>query len=161
MPESPAGELTSAQAEIARLAPELLAVARYLVSSDSDARDLVQHTIEIGLRRLGQLREPTKIRAWLIAIETREASGWRRRLRHVLSLDAAVHEIVAPGGSFEHQVTVRDALRRLPPRTRAAVVLHHMAGLSVSETAAALKVSDNTVKSQLRLGLARLREDLR
>lgn len=75
-------------------------------------------------------------------------------------MDAAVHEITAWGGSFERQVAVRHALRRLPPRTRTAVVLHHMAGLSVSETAAAPKVSENTVKSQLRLGLARLREEL-
>lgn len=72
--ESPASGPTLAVAEIARLAPELLAVARYLVRSDQDARDLAQHTIEIGLRRLGQLREPTKLRAWLIAIEIQEAS---------------------------------------------------------------------------------------
>ena len=35
-----------------------------------------------------------------------------------------------------------------------------MAGLSVAETATALGVSENTVKSQLKTGLARLREAL-
>ena len=54
-------------------------------------------------------------------------------------------------------IAVRRALSSLPRRMRAAVVLHHMAGLSVTETAAALGVSENTVKSQLKTGLARLR----
>ena len=43
---------------------------------------------------------------------------------------------------------------------RAAVVLHHMVGLPVRDAASALGVSENTVKTQLRTGLARLREAL-
>jgi DNA-directed RNA polymerase specialized sigma24 family protein len=35
-----------------------------------------------------------------------------------------------------------------------------MAGLSVAETGVAMRVSENTVKTLLRLGLARLRETL-
>jgi RNA polymerase sigma factor (sigma-70 family) len=147
--------------EIERLLPELLIVGRYLLGSDSEAQDLVQDTAEKALRRRGQLRDPSKLRAWLITIETREAWRWRRRLRRVLSLDAEVREIPASGPSMERNVVVRDAVRRLPARTRTAVVLHHMAGLSVDETALALGVSQNTVKSQLRVGIARLREELR
>lgn len=146
--------------ELARWAPELLAVARYLCRSDSEAQDLTQTTLEIGLRRLHQLRDPGRLRAWLISIETREAWRWRRRLQRFISLEATGRELTAADSSFERRVAVRDALRGLPPRTRTAVVLHHMAGLSVSETASAMKVSENTVKSQLRVGLARLREDL-
>ena len=48
----------------------------------------------------------------------------------------------------------------LPPRTRAAVALHYLAGLSVRETAEALGVSENTIKSQVKTGLVRLREVL-
>jgi len=44
---------------------------------------------------------------------------------------------------------------------RAAIALHHLSGLSVAETARALGVSENTVKSQLKTGLGRLREELR
>jgi RNA polymerase sigma-70 factor (ECF subfamily) len=57
-------------------------------------------------------------------------------------------------------IAVREALRRLPARIRVAVVLHHMVGLSVAETAAAMGVSPNTAKSQLKRGLELLREDL-
>ena len=56
---------------------------------------------------------------------------------------------------------MRAALSRLPRRTRAAIALHYLAGLSVPETARVMGVSENTVKSQLKTGLGRLREDLR
>jgi RNA polymerase sigma factor (sigma-70 family) len=161
MSESHAPIVGEPALELARWAPELLAVARYLCRSDSEAQDLVQTTLEIGLRSLHQLRDPGGLRAWLISIETHEASRWRRRVRRFISLDMTVRDMAAPDSSFERQVAIRDAVRSLPARTRTAVVLHHMAGLSVSETASAMKVSENTVKSQLRVGLARLREDLK
>ncbi|GAA4089815.1 SigE family RNA polymerase sigma factor [Nocardioides kongjuensis] len=50
------------------------------------------------------------------------------------------------------------ALRALPERMRAAVVLRHVADLSVEDAADALGCSPGTVKSQTARGLARLRE---
>ncbi len=55
---------------------------------------------------------------------------------------------------------MRAALAKLPRRIRAAIALHYLAGLTVPETARAMGVSENTVKSQLKTGLERLREDL-
>lgn len=150
------------QRELAAMAPTLLAAARYLVRSEADAQDLVQMTIEIAVRRSGQLRDPGRLRAWLLAIETREAFRLRRRLRNLVSLDGnGVLEVPAGrDGPSDDDLAVRAAVARLPARMRAAVVLHHMAGLSVAETGAAMGVSDNTVKTLLRLGLGKLREVL-
>lgn len=50
------------------------------------------------------------------------------------------------------------ALKALPERMRAAVVLRHVADLSVEEAADALGCSPGTVKSQSARGLAKLRE---
>ncbi|GAA1528095.1 SigE family RNA polymerase sigma factor [Nocardioides humi] len=52
------------------------------------------------------------------------------------------------------------ALRALPERMRAAVVLRHVADLSVEDAADALGCSPGTVKSQTARGLAKLREAL-
>lgn len=146
-------------AELVALAPMLLATARYLTRSETDAADLVQATLEIAVRHRDQLRDPARLRAWLLTIETREAHRLRRRLRSLVSLDGAVLE-VAVGGQSDEDIAVRVAVGRLPTRQRAAVVLHHMAGLPVAQTAEAMGVSENTVKTLLRLGLARLREVL-
>ncbi|MBM7516308.1 SigE family RNA polymerase sigma factor [Nocardioides nitrophenolicus] len=50
------------------------------------------------------------------------------------------------------------ALKALPERMRAAVVLRHVADLSVEDVADALGCSPGTVKSQTARGLAKLRE---
>ena len=147
--------------ELVALAPTLLAAARYLVRSEADAVDLVQATLEIAVRRRDQLRNASSLRAWLLAIETREASRLRRRLRALVSLDGGgIIEVPARGGPSDEDLDLRAAVAKLPGRMRAAVVLHHMAGLSVAQTAEAMSVSENTIKTLLRLGLARLREVL-
>jgi RNA polymerase sigma factor (sigma-70 family) len=97
---------------------------------------------------------------WLLRIETREAFRLKRRLRRVVRLGWQRPPERANAEDTPGSLEVRDALRRLPPRIRAAVVLHHMTGLSVAQSAEALGVSENTVKTQLKRGLALLREDL-
>ena len=67
---------------------------------------------------------------------------------------------VAVDGPSTDDLAVRQAVAKLPPRMRTAVVLHHLAALPVAQTAEAMGVSQNTVKTLLRLGLARLREVL-
>jgi RNA polymerase sigma-70 factor (ECF subfamily) len=137
--------------------PVLLAAARSMTLDDAEAQDLVQTTLEIALRRAHQLRDPGALRAWLLTIQAREAFRLTRRLRRLVRLDRTVHQVAVPGGQDADRIAVRRALGALPPRMRAAVVLHHMTGLSVAETAVALGTSENTVKSQLRVGLAKLR----
>jgi RNA polymerase sigma-70 factor (sigma-E family) len=53
---------------------------------------------------------------------------------------------------------ILDALRSLPTGMRAAVVLRHVEGMSVEETASVLGCSTGTVKSQTARGLAHLRD---
>jgi RNA polymerase sigma-70 factor (sigma-E family) len=66
----------------------------------------------------------------------------------------------APGTLGEEAVDAEllAALRALPERMRAAVVLRHVADLSVEDAADALGCSPGTVKSQTARGLAKLRE---
>ena len=144
---------------LAREAPILLAAARAILLDDAEAEDVVATTLEIAVRRARDLRDRSALRAWLLTIQSREAFRLRRRLRRLVRLSGdlpATRSGLAEAGVID----VRTALTRLPPRTRAAIVLHHMIGLSVAEVAEALAVSPNTVKTQLRTGLARLRQEL-
>ena len=143
-----------------REAPVLLAAARALTSDRSEAEDLVQTTFELAIRRVHQLRDPNALRTWLLTIQTREAFRIVRRLRRTIHVSEGVPDSwVAPLATADH-IVLRDALRALPPRMRAAVVLHHMTGMTVPQVARAVGRSENTIKSQLREGLARLRETL-
>jgi len=140
--------------------PLLLAAARLITLDDDEAQDLVQATFEIALRNLGSLRDPAALPAYLLKVETREAFRVVRRLRRLVRFDPRASELPAPDTDFAQHADMRHALAALPQRIRAAVALHHLAGLSVGETATALRVSENTVKSQLKTGLQKLREAL-
>jgi len=144
-----------------REAPVLLAAARAITFDAVEAEDLVQTTFELALRNVHQLRDPGALRSWLLTIQTREAFRLIRRLRRSFGWRGAVIEIPVAHVSTADSLAIRDALRGLPPRMRAAIVLHHMAGLTVPQVARALDRSENTIRSQLRIGLQRLREALR
>lgn len=70
---------------------------------------------------------------------------------------------VAPdhtSGMAEREVLL-EALRRTPPRQRATIVLRYLEGMSIAETAAAMRCSEGTVKSNCSAGIAALRRELR
>jgi len=139
----------------------LLAAARLITLDDAEAQDLVQVTFEIALRRGHTLRDTGALRAWLLAIEAREAVRRVRSMRRFLSFTPHLHDIAAPEPGRDQSLALREGLRSLPRRVRAAIALHYLAGYSVRETAVVLGVSENTIKTQLKTGLARLREELR
>jgi RNA polymerase sigma-70 factor (ECF subfamily) len=140
--------------------PLLLAAARAITRDEAEAADLVQTTFERALRSAPAIREPRAIRAWLLTVQTREALRVVRRLRRTLRLDPEVHERPVDGPEASESIELGEALAKLSRPIRAAVVLHHMVGLSVRETADALGVTENTAKARLKTGLARLREHL-
>ena len=82
----------------------------------------------------------------------------RRRREHT-TLDGVgdVDPVVADPDS-DALLDLRDALATLAPGQRRAVVLRHLWGLSVEETATTLGVSTGTVKSQTSDALHRLRD---
>jgi RNA polymerase sigma-70 factor (ECF subfamily) len=157
---SKVGEAAELGQALERHTPVLLAAARALLRNEADARDLVQTTLEIGFRKAGDLRDPAALRSWLLAIQVREAFRLRRRVGRLVRLQPEIAEISSsPPGLDADVVALRAALPKLPPRARAAVVLHYLGGLPVAEVARVMNISENTTKGHLKAGLARLREE--
>ena len=156
-------DIAALGAAFEREAPILLAAARAITFDDHEAEDLVQTTFELAIRHVGALRDPSALHAWLLTIQTREAFRVVRRLRRELGLRSGrdILQVSAAMTASTDHIAVREALRGLPPRMRATVVLHHMAGMTVPQVAIAVGRSENTVRSQLRTGLQRLRAALR
>ena len=128
------------------------------------AEDLAQEALTRAVRDWPKLRTLASPGAYVhrMAINLAKAH-FRRRLterRASCRLSAGVEE--STGGPDPADVlAVRAAVRALPPRRRAIVVLRFEACLPLAEIADVLHISIGTVKSQLHDAVATLRTTLR
>jgi RNA polymerase sigma factor (sigma-70 family) len=136
---------------------EIQGVAYLILRNRADAEDVLMDTLITALDRGSSLRDAAALRPWLLKIATNQALSRQRRFRSVKWLQL---EPDYPGSAMDttEHVALAQGLATLPIRSRAAVVLHYYADLPVAEVAAVMGTSQNTVKSQLRTGLVRLRE---
>jgi len=138
---------------------EIQGVAYLILRNATDAEDVLMDTLLMALDRGSSLRDAAAMRPWLLKIATNQALSRQRRFRRVTWLQV-LPDSPAPATHATEHVALIQGLATLPIRARAAVVLHYYADLPVAEVATVLGTSQNTVKSQLRTGLARLRDAL-
>ena len=147
------------EALVAQNYERLLRVAVLICGDRTDAEDAVQIALERAWRHGQSLRDPDKLPAWLHRIVVREAIRLERRRRGLLSRWLASPREIPVGlpAEGDRDLDLQAALRDLSVEQRAALVLHHYAGYSVSETAHLLGVPLETARSRLRLARDRLR----
>jgi len=138
----------------------------YLIAWDAaEAEDLVQECLFKVARRWPRVRSMDQPRAYARRILINLAiDGARSRARRRVELDppplGAAERSVDPFAALDTHVELVEALGRLPPRQRAALVLRYFHDLTESQAAEVLGCSPGTVKSNASRGLARLREVL-
>jgi RNA polymerase sigma-70 factor (ECF subfamily) len=140
----------------------------YLVTCEVDlARDAVQSAWPIAWRKLASLRDPDRLRPWLVSIAANEARQLvrRRRRRQVSEISSdqwadGVGEHGSRMGDRERELDLIDALRRLPAEDRAVVAMRYALGLSSAEIGQATGLSAPGVRSRLARALERLRKEL-
>ena len=141
---------------VARAAPRLHRSAYLLTGDWALAQDLVQHACAACWPRFGALSDPD---AYARTVMVRTASAWWRRRWRGESPHAELPE--RPGADLWSEVDRRhvlaQALRGLPPRQRAVLVLRFYDDLSEADTAAALGWPVGTVKSTAARALQSLR----
>ncbi len=84
----------------------------------------------------------------------------RRRSAGERPSDALPESAMAGAADVSLRLTLLDALRQLPPKDRAVVVLRYWEDRSVEETADALYLSSAAVRTRSSRALARMREQL-
>lgn len=107
-------------------------------------------------QRLGSMTHPeayVRTAAYRLAV-----SRWRRVVRARRPTDRAVGQPLEAAAPSEAHVVLVGALKTLPEAQRQALVLHHIADLSVSDIARELGVPEGTVKARLSRGRTALAE---
>ncbi len=167
-PESTA----DADALVARMfdveATSLVRLARVFCDDRNAAEDLVQEAFIRLHRSAGSIRDLERAPAFLRSIVINLARDHNRRglmsLRHRNSVAAVppppVTEPDDQAVADDDAEQVLAALRTLPERQRACLVLHYYEELSISEVADTLGISKNSVKTHCKRGLASLESRL-
>jgi RNA polymerase sigma-70 factor (sigma-E family) len=141
--------------------PELLRTATLLTAGDRHlAEDVVQATLTrlyLAWPAFQKAKNPNGYarRALVNAMVDERRRPWRRE--HSLA-ELPDRPVVDRSSGTARGDRLTDALGRLPPRMRAAVVFRYFHDLSVTDTADALGCSEGTVKSQTARALDRLRD---
>jgi RNA polymerase sigma-70 factor (sigma-E family) len=86
-------------------------------------------------------------------------SWWRRRWNNEYPTDELPHTATSDHAGLDDRTDLGEALRRLPRRMRAVIVLRFYEDLPEAEAARILGCSVGTVKSQTSRALAKLRID--
>lgn len=141
--------------------PGLLRYGHALTGNPHDAADLVQGVLErIGARWPTVLRRTGDPVAYARrAMANAHVSRWRRTRRESLVADLPDTAVVWQPDRFADE-PLWAALRALPPRQRAVMVLRYYEDLSEAEIAATLGITKGTVKSQANKAMANLRATL-
>lgn len=139
----------------------LVRLAALLVGSPEAAEDVVQ---EAFAKLHGRFRRVDEPRAWLRVAVVNASRNERRRLgrlrRHLVGQAGRSDAAVAGPPPEPADAALLEALRRLPDRQRAVVVLRFYLGLNEAEIATTLGTRPGTVKSRLHRALAQLRAEL-
>ena len=136
----------------------------YVVTGDGGlAQDAVQSAWEIAWRKLRSVRDPLRIRLWLVSIAANEARQiMRRRRRGVvveLDLDLPGRPQADPGHGIARLDLVR-ALGTLTPDDRALLALRYVLGLDAEELGSLTGRSASGTRARLSRLTARLRKEL-
>jgi len=140
----------------------LLRVATLITADPATAQDVVQSVFERAFRdwdRISRLENPG---AYVRRMVTNEAISSRRRGRRIVLTDEppepAPHPDVATRIGDSDQLIA--ALRRLPPKLRAAIALRYYLDLPDAQVADAMGCRETTVRGYVLRGLRRLRIEL-
>lgn len=128
------------------------------------AEDIAQETMIRAIESIAAFRRDSKFSTWLVAIASRlviDAARRRKRERRWRQDEYAArslrYETLQAQGEWP---AAMDALGRLPPGVRMAILLKHYYGYGYDEIGAMMGIPAGTVKSRVHNGINELRKEL-
>ena len=141
--------------------PRLVGQLYAMTGDRAEAQDAVQEAFVRAWAHRGQIDAEHGAEAWVRITAWRiAASRWRRAREGTRLILLAARPDRVPGPGPE-RVAFVEALRQVPAEQRRALVLYHVADMTVGQIAAETGVPPGTVKARLARGRAALTPYLR
>ncbi|MFI5474504.1 RNA polymerase sigma factor [Streptomyces cacaoi] len=165
-----AGETGALGLLLARHQAPMRAVALSLLGYGPDVEDAMQDAALTALRRIGGVRDPAAVGAWLRAIVRNSARMRLRATQETPGLDGIDRRYPCDDGPSHPERIVEqhamrdwvwDAVEELPQHLQLVLMLRHFSGItSYQEIAAACEIPVGTVRSRLNQARAKLAQVL-
>ena len=124
-----------------------------LVGDRDAAKDVLQDTIIIVWRKFDDLKDPAAFKSYLFTILTNLVRRQYRKTKHFVALSdehAQVLEDTTPSpDTSAESALVREAINKLPEKSREAVILYEIEDMSVKDIAKIQRSSVSAVKVRL------------
>ncbi|WP_074319022.1 SigE family RNA polymerase sigma factor [Micromonospora cremea] len=117
-----------------------------------EAQDAAQEAYVRAWQRWQRISEYDDPEAWVRVVSHRLLQNRWRKIRNGITAHRRHGPATAVGPPSENTVALVGALRRLPREQREAIVLYHLADLSVADIATQTGVPVGTVKARLARG---------
>ncbi len=128
-----------------------------MIGNRDEAQECVQEAFARAWAHRRKLDRAEHPEAWVRTTAYRLAvSRWRRTTRGRRPVDRALGAPLETAAPSENHVALVEALKQLPEAQRQALVLHHIADLSVHDVAREVGVPEGTIKARLSRGRAAL-----
>jgi RNA polymerase sigma-70 factor (ECF subfamily) len=164
---------------VVRYQPTVLQIARYYVNSAATAEDVAQDTWIAVLKGAERFEGRATFKTWLFRIVANRARTTGTREKRQVPVDptdpvsgdrfntegmwkeppASFTDLLADGeANVQLAAAVRTAIAELPEMQRSVVTLHDVEGLSTSEVASLLELSEANARVVLHRARAHIRE---
>jgi RNA polymerase sigma factor (sigma-70 family) len=128
------------------------------------AEEAVQAAWSIAWKKLGSVRQPERLRPWLISVAVNEAKQLMRKRRRRSEVEVVVDASEKRGGidpaTGVDGMDLRAAMQRLDPDDRALLTMRYVFGFDATELSTALGISPAGTRQRLKRLLDLLRQDL-
>ncbi|MCI3923011.1 sigma-70 family RNA polymerase sigma factor [Paenibacillus sp. TRM 82003] len=144
----------------------LLRTAVLLLGDDQTAEEVVQDTFVQAFYKIGQLKEPERLKAWLTRIAIHQCRARQRtwNWRRLLPFERMEPMLTESDSGAEERYfemwrgeRLREAIAGLDYDYREVITLYYYHEWSVGEIAEQLSCNVNTVKARLARGRGKLR----
>ncbi|HKY31274.1 MAG TPA: RNA polymerase sigma factor [Candidatus Polarisedimenticolia bacterium] len=153
-----AGSVEAFEPLVQRHAHRLIRLSYHFLGDWEEARDLAQETLAKAYLCLHRYDPDRPLGPWLCTIASRLAADRLRQRRRARARRGAVTAQEPAGGlDADSVLSLKEALARLTPRQRQAVVLCDLHGFSASEASHMIDCSPSTVRVLRFLARRRLR----
>ena len=119
-------------------------VACGMLRNDADRHDAMQQALLKAWEKRHTLRDEALFDTWLIRILINACKGICRKQRRMIPMEQLPETPASPP-----DLSVTDAVERLPEKQRVVVMLHYLEGLPTEEIARLLRIPGSTVRGRL------------